>query len=399
MISRMSGMRVLRKKQNVDQGSEEWTLASQARERISIIAPVFPWLPSGGARTYYEHANGLARRGYQVSVVHSRNLRSGISGRLDYIARDQLSRARAGVLRRRISWMEIDPRVETVCVERLDEFTQLPPADLRVGTFWRTSEFLGRRAPDGARMMQLIQAYETFAGPAARVDATWQLPAPMAVVSRSLCRKARELGVPEALIHYVPNGLDHSIFHPIHPVDRRPPTVAFLAMEPPVKGLTDAIEVVRRVHRVRPDATFIAFGGLSRPRALPPFVRYVRGQSGQELVERVYDRSSIFLCTSRSEGFGFPSLEAMACGAALVSTRNGGVDDFASHGESALLRDVGDVEGLAAAVCTLLSDTDGRAALVESGLRAAAQFTWKASVDAFEGVVRACLDSAKAQAR
>jgi glycosyltransferase involved in cell wall biosynthesis len=316
--------------------------------------------------------------------------------RLADIGRERVRGLRAGSLRRRVSWMDIDRRVHIGLIDGLGERTVLPPADLRVGTFWRTTEFLAQRAADGAKTMHLVQAYETFAGPAERIDAVWRLPIHMAVVSGSLRRKALDLGVSEELIHDVPNGLDHSVFHTTRTPLDRPPHVAFLAMDTPVKGLVDAVEVVRRVQRVRADARFIAFGGGARPRALPDFVEYVRAASGRNLVERVYERASVFLCTSRSEGFGFPSLEAMACGAALVSTRNGGVDEFATDGESAVLRDVGDVDALADAVLALLTDSRCRADIAAAGMRRAARFTWAASVDAFEMAVRAALESSGA---
>ena len=38
------------------------------------------------------------------------------------------------------------------------------------------------------------------------------------------------------------------------------------------------------------------------------------------------------MLTSYYEGWGLPGTEAMACGCALVSTRNGGVDSYAIEG-------------------------------------------------------------------
>jgi glycosyltransferase involved in cell wall biosynthesis len=45
---------------------------------------------------------------------------------------------------------------------------------------------------------------------------------------------------------------------------------------------------------------------------------------------------------SRYEGWGLPSLEAMACGAAVVSTRSDGIEDFVVDGRNGLLSPVGD---------------------------------------------------------
>ena len=361
------------------------------RERICFIAPTFPRRPGGGALTIYEHANGLARRGYRVSVLHSLNRRTGATHWVVDLAGGKLQDLRAGNLRRRVSWLKIDPRVQMLTVDRLDESTRLPPADLWIGTFWSTTHFLASRM-SAARMMQLIQAYETWAGPAEQIDAAWRLPIHAAVVSHNLKRKGIDLGVPAHRLHVVPNGLDHGIYRADLVVPNRPPCLTFHASANPVKGLADAIEVVHRVHRRRPDVAITAFGIGRRMAALPDFVEYVRGLSGRSLVERIYGHASLLLCASHSEGWGFPSIEAMACGVALVSTRNGGVDDFAKHEESALLCNVGDISALTDSVLALLADETRRREIAERGIQSAARFTWEASTDAMEHAVQAALE-------
>ncbi len=69
----------------------------------------------------------------------------------------------------------------------------------------------------------------------------------------------------------------------------------------------------------------------------------------ERLVSDIYDRSRVFVQASHYEGFGFTAVEGMACGAALVTTDNGGSRDYAFHGETALVVPPGDVDGLAEA--------------------------------------------------
>ncbi len=47
--------------------------------------------------------------------------------------------------------------------------------------------------------------------------------------------------------------------------------------------------------------------------------------------------SHIFISTSWWEGFGLPSLEAMACGCALILTDAGGVNEYAIANENCLM--------------------------------------------------------------
>jgi glycosyltransferase involved in cell wall biosynthesis len=358
--------------------------------RVSILAPTFPRLPGGGARVFYEHAGALASAGCDVTVIHVLGYRRGPKRMID-AAKTRVRELQAGAFPRRIRWMSVDNQVKFAYVPRLGDSTRLPAADLRVGTFWRTTEFLSRWRGDGAPYMQLLQAYEVWAGPADKVDAVWRLPIHSAVVSRALYRRAMELGLPPKRVHVVPNGIDTALFNVTTPIASRPPTVAVLAHPAPVKGLAESVEVLNRVHAARPDVPMLAFGSNPRPGILPPFVKYRRGLSGSALVATVYDTASVFLCASQSEGWGFPSMEAMACGAALVSTRNGGVDDFAAHGESALLRDVGAVEGLAQDVLRLLDDDTERVRIASTGAESVRRFTWQSSGEAFVAAVAEAL--------
>jgi glycosyltransferase involved in cell wall biosynthesis len=103
------------------------------------------------------------------------------------------------------------------------------------------------------------------------------------------------------------------------------------------------------------------------------------------IVNEIYNRSRIFLCSSHVEGFGLPSIEAMACGAALVTTSNGGADDYAIHGETALVCEPGDVTAMADHIERLLHDDELRIQLARQGGEYVRQtFDWDASAERLE---------------
>jgi glycosyltransferase involved in cell wall biosynthesis len=82
---------------------------------------------------------------------------------------------------------------------------------------------------------------------------------------------------------------------------------------------------------------------------------------------------------SLAEGYGLPALEALACGAPLVTTRGTAMAELA--GEAATLVVPGDAEGLAEALALVLADRDGPtgARRREAGFARAAARTWEAS--------------------
>jgi len=76
----------------------------------------------------------------------------------------------------------------------------------------------------------------------------------------------------------------------------------------------------------------------------------------QENIPELLSLSNVALIPSASESFGLVALEAMACGIPCVSTNAGGLTEVNKDGKTGFTRDVGDIEGLADAITTILSD-------------------------------------------
>ncbi len=89
--------------------------------------------------------------------------------------------------------------------------------------------------------------------------------------------------------------------------------------------------------------------------------------------------ASVLAFPSHYEGFGFPPLEAMAAGVPVVTTYAGAVPEVV--GDAALVVAVDDVDALAAALTTALTDEGVRRVLVERGRARHRAFSWTDTVD------------------
>jgi len=82
---------------------------------------------------------------------------------------------------------------------------------------------------------------------------------------------------------------------------------------------------------------------------------------------------------SHGEGFGLPVLEAMACGAPVLTTHRLSLPEV---GGDAVAYTEPDAPSIGAALAALIDDPDRRAALGAAGQARATEFTWAASAEA-----------------
>jgi glycosyltransferase involved in cell wall biosynthesis len=92
-------------------------------------------------------------------------------------------------------------------------------------------------------------------------------------------------------------------------------------------------------------------------------------------LQLLYSSADLFAFPSLYEGFGMPVLEAMACGAPVLTSNSTALAEVA--GDAALLVDPQDARALGEAMIRGLEDESLRATLRDKGLARAKQFSWE----------------------
>lgn len=99
------------------------------------------------------------------------------------------------------------------------------------------------------------------------------------------------------------------------------------------------------------------------------------GYVADEDLPYIYSRADLFVYPSLYEGFGFPPLEAMACGTPVVSSNISSIPEVT--GDAAVLVNPNDTNAIAEGISEVLINDDLRQNMIRKGLERAKLFSWK----------------------
>ena len=310
----------------------------------------------GGHRDIFEHLNRLGERGHSVALY-------SLEGPPD--------------------WFPLAAPVRSF--GDYDEIAQaLAEEDaIKVATWWGTAEAVWRASVRRGRPVYFVQDIETsyYAGRDTRnanarreVLASYRQEFRYMTISEYNRQGLKELGVDAEL---VPPGIDLETFRQID-VDRRDDMVLALGRANHLKNFPLTAAAWQRLDP-RPE---LCLFGVEPEVGEGLGARYVYGPS-DEAVNELFNQATVFIQTSRHEGFCLPPLEAMAAGAPVVCTDAHGNRDFCRDGENCLMVEP-EAAAVAAGIERVMSDATLRERLVAGGLATVGDYAWERRIDQLE---------------
>jgi glycosyltransferase involved in cell wall biosynthesis len=210
-------------------------------------------------------------------------------------------------------------------------------------------------------------------------EAAWSIRMPTITVSNTLAPRLERLaGEPVRAV--IPNGIDPTQYFPVAGVKRD--AIGTIFSLHPNKAPRDIVRLVNHVAATFPEVPRLIFSTERRPRDLgdcsyercPPIER----------VREIYSQSLVWLLASHTEGLPGPVLEAMACGAVVISTDNEGSLEVIQDGMNGLIVPKGDFDAFVEKIRLVLRNETLRKSLVHGGFETVKRFGWANATDRME---------------
>ncbi|MEG4266171.1 glycosyltransferase family 4 protein [Microcoleus sp. Pol12A4] len=292
--------------------------------------------------------------------------------------------------------------VESRVLETNRPITDLdvPDADIIMATWWETAEWVAKLSPSKGAKVYFLQHYEAFDYvPKGRVEATWRLPMHKIAVAQWLADIARnEYG--DLSVSLVPPTVDTKQFYDPQSRAKQPrgkqlvPTVGMYYTTTPWKGCDIALKALSIAAKKIPNLRLVAFSSgddSPLPHLMPEDTEYNK-EPTQDQLKEFYSKCDAWLFSSRSEGFGLPILEAMACGTPVIGTPAGAAPELLAGGGGILVKPE-DPEDMAKAIEQIcqLPDAEWRA-MSEAALDTVINYTWEDATNLFEAALYTALE-------
>lgn len=329
--------------------------------RISFIMNEPLRRACGGYKIIFQYANYLIKKNNEVTIYFRCRKDSLYSNyKLPFFIKLIIARL---LLIKGINWFDLDKHINIKMITSIADGS-ISDGDVIIATAVTTANEVSELSLSKGKKFYFIQHFEDWSFDECKVKETYALGMNNIVIAKWLKKIVDKESRKESI--FIPNSIDKNVFYLNKPIEKRKPaSIAVLYHMQLWKGSQDAIQVLNKVKKLHSDLHVEMFGGCEKPTNLPAWINYTKNATQDQLLE-IYNNSSIFLCTSWSEGFGLTGAESMFCGCALVTTDTLGVREYADENNSIICQPR-DIDSLTKSICKLIDDNELRIKLAKLG--------------------------------
>lgn len=353
---------------------------------------------SGGDRVIAIYAKQLQQRGHEVFIISRPLTKPSLREQIRSVLKGQ---GWIKTPQTKASYFEtFGVRCKLLDRARPVVDADLPDADVVIATWWETADWVAKLSPSKGAKVYFVQHHEVFDYlPQEQAAASYRLPLHKIVVARWLQDLMRTL-YQDNNVSLVPNSVDPKQFYAPPRKKQAVPTVGMLYSSTPWKGCDVSLKAFSLAAQRIPNLRLVTFGS-SEPTEdlpLPPQANFSY-RPPQEQLREFYAQCDAWLFGSRSEGFGLPILEAMACRTPVIGTPAGAAPELLSDGAGILVQPESP-EAMAQAIEQICQMSEAEWQQMSNAAYAkVTDYTWDDATDRFEAVLQQVVERSKSEAQ
>ena len=335
---------------------------------LCFVLPQILRKPIGGYKIVYEYANRLVKRGYNVSILFI-NDNALEKYHLPEAVRLLCVRIITSIEPR---WFKLDKNIRKLSTTDVKLSDKIQNINLAIATGVDTVDTLLSLFPN-QKKSYFIQDYEKWVYDEERIIRTYRDPIDKIVISSWLKNIVDKYSDNKSLL--IKNPIDTGIYKCYKHIDERyVHSLGVLYHVGEHKGFRYSYEAILKLKEKYPDLKVKMFGTSVPDFRIPDWMEFTLNATKEKTIE-IYNEVSVFICSTINEGFGLTGLEAMSCGAVLVSSDYPGVREYATNEVNSLLSAPKDVNGLVSNVVSVFENRSLRRELSTNGIKQAETMT------------------------
>lgn len=333
----------------------------QKDKKTLNITYVMTWTGvCGGSKIILEHANKLSNRGHKITLISH-------DTRPDWFP-----------LEKKVQFIQV-PWEEILC-EQIPKET-----DVIVATYWREIyECVEQRIAPVVYFEQgdfhLFDLEKLDKRTYDYINKQLKTINFIYTVSSFAKKKLHEIYDVDATV--IPNAVDDKVFYYKPHKENAIPNITIIGSEEAkfkrIQNIIDALDIIKQ-KGYKFKLNWITPTEPKKNKDLKPIIN-----PPQIVIGDTLRKTDIYICASMYESFCLPVLEAMTCGAAIITTDNGGNMDFIKPNKNALIIEKDNINDIVQKVEKILNSKELKNSLVKNGVEESAQFSWTTTINKVE---------------
>ena len=342
---------------------QELIKTNNIKEKMHITY-VMTWTGiCGGSKIILEHANKLTERGHKITLI-SHDIRP--------------------------DWFPLSEDVEFIQVPWGQVLCEkIPKCDLIITTYWREIyESIEQKIAPVIYFEQgdfhLFDLEKLEKRKFEYIKKQFETVQFIYTVSNFASKKIKEIYNKESIV--IPNAVDSNIFYYDNTIkDNKVINITIIGSE---KSEFKRINnIIQAINKVKEEGYKINLNWITPNEPTKNKINAIVNPQ-QKVIGDTLRKSDIYICASMYESFCLPVLEAMTCGAAVITTNNGGNMDFVKENENALLIEKDNIDDICNKIKLLIDDKDLREKISNNAITTSKMYSWKRTIGEIEEYYR-----------